>query len=52
MNREKEGAFKQTFSLDDCTGRFLKGELGRVLLFDVAIQHHNDMAEATEKAPR
>jgi hypothetical protein len=52
MNQEKEGAFKQTFSLDNCTGRFPKDELERVLLFDVAVQRHNDMAEATERAPR
>jgi DNA-binding NarL/FixJ family response regulator len=36
MNQENEGAFKQTFSLDNCTGRFLKEELERVPLFDAA----------------
>ena len=36
MNRENEGAFKQTFSLDNRTGRFLKAELERVPLFDQA----------------
>ena len=36
MNRENEGAFKQTFSLDNGTGRFLKDELERVPLLDAA----------------
>ena len=36
MNQENEGAFKHTFSLDNCTGRFLKEELERVPMFDTA----------------
>jgi len=36
MNQKNEGAFKQTFSLDNRTGRFLKEELERVPLFDTA----------------
>jgi len=34
MNQEIEGAFKQTFSLDNRTGRFLKDEPERVPMFD------------------
>jgi DNA-binding NarL/FixJ family response regulator len=36
MNQENEGALKQTFSLDNRTGRFLKKELERVPMFDTA----------------
>ena len=36
MNQEDEGAFKQTFSFDNGTGRFLKEELERVPIFDTA----------------
>jgi DNA-binding response OmpR family regulator len=34
MNQENEGAFRQTFSLDNSTGRFSKEELERVPMFD------------------
>jgi ActR/RegA family two-component response regulator len=34
MRQDNEGPFKQTFSLDNHTGRFLKEELERVPLFD------------------
>jgi FixJ family two-component response regulator len=36
MRQDTEGPFKQTFSLDNRTGRFLKKELERVPLFDAA----------------
>ncbi len=36
MKQDDEGPFRQTFSLDNSTGRFLKEEIDRLPLFDAA----------------